>query len=719
LTWARYALQRKDLDAAAEHFEKGAVAAPGDVDLLLDFAKFLAKERKNPDRASKLALQAVRAAEAKSPADPALVQRCEQALTQYDPGYLTLDQIQQSLGASARGLARRYLAAGFPMMCMDLSWSLANEIGLPSLYEEYEAALKQSGKSLTLWKLAYNERNLAGWSVPGGTTFAPAAEELTSQFGAYSADKFEFQFLTMDTVTSGDFSMETELTADAGKVNFCGLVFGKKSSSTFHAFIYFPPRGTGAETGTAYVDLASFYGAGEHRVWRHNAVKSTPAPASGTQASVWHKLRVDVTGRFVDVWFDGEYVVTQEFPSLDVLRGGFGLITGPGASRYRNVRYVARAPRDRAAELERALRLGAHLTAGDGSGGSWLNAVPPFPKIETWIQDPRRAWNERGPVPTLLVFWSVAQNEKIPVNTWLQALAERSADLGLEIVAVASQESAREAEGYVKAHPFPGSVGVDARREFPIGDTFRAFGADRFGLPRLALLDIDHRVAWEGDPGFKAGKPWAPGDEAYVEAPLAELADKRKLRQLLTWRKEWRVKALPALKTGDFAAALPAVKGAKAFDPAGDPDVSLALARAGAVETALAAFDSTAQAFTEAEREPALAVLVAWGKLLEKAPPAQLKGLAASALERPNVKAWRTASELVKGMRAKLAPGNEVASARALLEKLGDLEGAFCQELASELQSLAGYDDAAGIANYVKTADELPARWLAREYFRW
>ena len=49
--------------------------------------------------------------------------------------------------------------------------------------------------------------------------------------------------------------METEVTAEAGKVNFCGVVFGKKSESSFHAFIYFPPRGTGAATGTAYVDF--------------------------------------------------------------------------------------------------------------------------------------------------------------------------------------------------------------------------------------------------------------------------------------------------------------------------------------------------------------------------------------------------------------------------------------------------------------------------------
>ena len=39
---------------------------------------------------------------------------------------------------------------------------------------------------------------------------------------------------------------------------------------------------------------------------------------------------------------NGEYVVTHEFPSLAVLRGSFGLVTGRGAARFRNVRFLAR-----------------------------------------------------------------------------------------------------------------------------------------------------------------------------------------------------------------------------------------------------------------------------------------------------------------------------------------------------------------------------------------
>jgi tetratricopeptide (TPR) repeat protein len=282
LQWARYALQRKDVDAAIEHFEKGILASPGDIDCLTEFAKVLAKETKNPDRAVKLTLQALRAAEAKNPPDEAAIKRCEQLIVQWDPAYMTLEQIQRSLGSAGRSVARRYLAAGLPMMSMDLSWHLAAEMGLKELYDDYDAALKQSGKSLAIWRLAYNEKNLDGWAIPGNTTYQPAGEELASRFGKYGEDEFTFQFLTVDTVTSGDFSMETEVTAEAGKVNFCGLVFGKKSDTTFHAFIYFPPRRTGAASGTGFVDLTTFYGGGQHRIWRHNAVQAErPRAASG------------------------------------------------------------------------------------------------------------------------------------------------------------------------------------------------------------------------------------------------------------------------------------------------------------------------------------------------------------------------------------------------------------------------------------------------------
>ena len=86
----------------------------------------------------------------------------------------------------------------------------------------------------------------------------------TRQFAAahqVPPDRFDFQILTLDRVTSGDFSIETEVQAERGKVNFCGLVFGRKGSENFHALMLFP--GVDKKDGTSgsgFVDLATSFG---------------------------------------------------------------------------------------------------------------------------------------------------------------------------------------------------------------------------------------------------------------------------------------------------------------------------------------------------------------------------------------------------------------------------------------------------------------------------
>src|SRR6185295_11458483 len=136
-------------------------------------------------------------------------------------------------------------------------------------------------------------------------------------------------------------------------------------------------------------------------------------------------LRVDVSGTIVDVWFDRRLVATQEFASLDVLRGSFGLFMGLGEAQYRNVRYLAREARDPAASIERKILMEslekAKATA-PRNDGSWLGRVPPFPEAVDWIGAPRKGWDEKGPVPTLLVLWSIKQNEIIPIHEWLAAV---------------------------------------------------------------------------------------------------------------------------------------------------------------------------------------------------------------------------------------------------------------------------------------------------------
>jgi hypothetical protein len=253
-----------------------------------------------------------------------------------------------------------------------------------------------------------------------------------------------------------------------------------------------------------------------------------PKPGESS-AGTWHKLRVDVAGRFVDIWFDGELLATQEFSSMDVLRGNFGLMVGRGEARFKNVRYLASDPRDPVAAIEREIRLAKLAGRKAEQTNSYLGQVPPFPKVVKWAQGERKSWEEAGPVPQLLVFWSQQQNDLVRLDQWLSDFAKSGARFGLQIVAITSPNDEKTIEEYLKTHPMPGAVGVDYRapKQSGIGESNERFFIRRFHWPRVLLLDVDQRVVWEGDPGLVAATPWSEGDGSFVDAPLEDLAARR------------------------------------------------------------------------------------------------------------------------------------------------------------------------------------------------
>lgn len=714
LAWGKYAIARKDFAVAAEHFEKGALARPTDAELLLEYAKLLAGPLKNTDRAARLALQAGRVAEAATPPNTALAQQCDRMLEQWEPGYASIDRLQRDLAASARSLSRRYLDAGISMVAMDSSFRLAAELDLPSLYQDYEEAAARGGKSLAIWKLAYNEKNLAGWNTPGNEVFKPNGERLEAKLGDYDEKRFDYQFLTLDEVTSGDFSMETELLAETSQNSFCGIVFGRKSSTTFHAAVLFPAR-KGAENG--FVDLTSFYGGDANKIWRHNPVKMV-LRTDGTAASAWHRLRVDVTGTLVDVWFDGALVATQDFGSLDVLRGSFGLLTGPGSAQFRNVRFLSRSSKDKSGAVERALRMAKQPKQLPGEGGVWLGAVPPFPQVGRWVQNPRASWSEKGAVPTVVVFWSIEQNEALPIDGWLRDLHGRMQEVGLEVVSICSYVGTTQIEGYLSKHIFPGSVAVDLQRS-GLGATMDLFRLSGFGLPRVLLLDLDGRVLWEGDPGFKRGEPWVIGMPSYLDAPLDELITKRKLKDLSKWRQEWNASGRPALAAGNVASAAALLAQAKTLPGDVDPVVAEAQGKLSAVDGALGALDGIAASFAERRAEPAIAVLGDWAKALGRPLDARAKKCISDAASSQNAKAWALALETLRLHRPRMTAGKELEVAAQAADKIDDLDGAFPAALAQEMHSLIGYQDLAGLVKLLDEADRIPAKWLASRFFYW
>ncbi len=712
LAWARHAVARKDWDDAAELFGKGLERSPQDVDLLVEFADLLAERFRNADRASRCATEALRVLEAAKEPDGQRVAEVEARLSRWDPKRPTLEATHRALWAAAQRVARGHAEAGRHRMTMYAAWRFGADLGVPGLEALYEAAVRASSKSLALWQLAYDERSLSGWSPDPEKTFQPYGSILRARGAPYKKDDWSSRVLECETVTSGDYAFEAQVRAEPGKSALCGLVFGRKSGGSFHAAVFFPE---------GWVDLVSFLGAAAPKTWRHNPVAPSQGTSQGPSQDPWRRLRVEVSGGSVDLWVDGEPVASQDFGEPDVLRGGFGLVTGVGECEFREVRVLVRARNDAAARIERAIRLERRKASGAPVAGSYVGLVPPFPSVAAWLQGPRERWDDRGPVPTLLVLWSRRQNDRMPLDAWLTDLVARHAPTGLEVVAVGETGGLDRVREYLAAHPFPGAVGVDRldRGKSGFGDTFDAFFVgSRFSLPRLLLLDVDGRVVWEGSPGFDVGQTWKPGEPSYLDDPLADLARRRRLVALRTWLASWKAAAArDALPAGRWDAALGGLLAA-AKDLPGDavPEVAWAQARAKSVEEAVAAFDKTADAVLEQGAAPAVAVLAAWGGFLGRpVDPAKVRGVRRAAAH-ADAQAWKTALAHVEKARKDVAGGADAkAVAEALLARLAPLSGRFPKDLAERLSTAAAAGDAAGIARALDDAPRLPAAFLARD----
>ncbi len=757
--WAEYAIKRGESYDAQEFYEKGIVERPDDVEMLLDFARLLAGQFKNTDRAAKLALRAMKVLEFADEPDEKAIRNVDRLLAKWDPRYKTLERLHEEMGATARMLAQRYLAEGLTLMAMDVSWRLGCELGLPDIFEYFEAAVRRSGKSLWIWKLAYNEKNLDGWLAAGNEVFEADGPELVARYEVADEARFDYRFLTLDRVTPGDYSLEAEVRAEAEECNFCGLVFGKKNDQTFHSLVFFPGRsgapggagnGEGAVEGggggagvrgdddrrasktgppsgsrcgrSGYVDLTSFYGSGSYHIWRHNPVKSTWGG--------WHTMRLDVTGRLVDVWFDGELVVTQEFPTSDVVRGQLGLIMGLGEARFRNIRFLARAANDPGARIERYLKMEKLREEGLARGGapaeSYLGQVPPWLTYVRWVQSERASWDEKGPVPTLLLFWTRKQNNLIPMNDWLEFLAAKYADVGLEFVSVGSHDDGDGIDEYLKSHPFPGAVALDRLYQRGYGKTFGLFSIPKFNVPRLLLLDVDQTVIWEGDPGFKFGAAWRKGFESYVEPALNDLIDQRNLRALFEWRSQWSGTGRPALARGDLEAALGFLRAARDFEGEGIPEVDDALEKLELIATAVDSAEAVSVTLARQGREPALGVLLQWGSALGRTVDSRMKKAVAPVLKSRNAKDWERALDLaakcLKSLKAgngngKSRNGRGAASVESFLSKLDTLQGPFCKELKEAVLDAMSTGDLEAVEDTLSAATSLPTRWLAKFLF--
>jgi len=273
-------------------------------------------------------------------------------------------------------------------------------------------------------------------------------------------------------------------------------------------------------------------------------------------------------------------------------------------------------------------------------------------------------------------------------------------------------------KAHLRDHEFPGAVATDEKQDpGPLGATYDAYRIAYFGLPRLVLLDIDHKVIWEGDPGFKRGEKWDPALESFLQPALDDLIERRKLGDLAKWRKAWKNQGRPALATGRLDVAAPYLLAARELDGERDPVVGEAHAALGALRNALETIEKTADELAARGAAETLESLIRWADAIEEPVDGPTLKTLSGHLKGDGAKNWRRALGMLSPLRKALEAEKNLPSVDRVLERLATIDGELPSILHARLAATNG--DRAAVAKLVEIAPSIPARWLAKEYFGW
>jgi len=513
--FAQAALERDDESAALEFYLEALEDRPDDPELLWATAELLAKLDQKPLAAARYR-QFKRLMELEGATDDPRYDRASVLIPRLDPLTRAYSALKVKLAEDGLALARSYADRGLPTMALEIARRMSANYSVPEALDFYRDLATRTGKSLARWRVAYNERDLDGWSG-AGTVWDAYGKVLRAGLtsGGGGPNAMNTAALTCDVTFDGDFSLEAGMRIekrgeDAYAGRLVGLCFGRKGEEDFHAVLLHP---------TGFLDVVSKLG-GQWEMLDHR---------TATVGDAWHTLRIDVSGADLDIYLDGLYVRSLEFASEAALRGGFGLIAGDGEASFRDVRILPRDPYDPAARIEREIAM--QRVAADASlrqEGTFAGFAAPEIAPSGWVHGEPTTLEALRDKPVMLVFWSPRVENVIPCRAWFLDAHRRFAEAGLEVVVVCDAGTdAAIAAADLAAHPLPVGMRVALDQS---GATYDAYyvKAGFHGMPRVVLVDRAGKVVFEGDPGLKSGAGWQPGDPpTYVDGPLQKLMAKK------------------------------------------------------------------------------------------------------------------------------------------------------------------------------------------------
>lgn len=260
--------------------------------------------------------------------------------------------------------ARRELVGGMAQLALDrdgagqplMAMHVAHAVLAHDPFEASSRALlgrleRETGRSTVRWQRLFNGFDLQGWYgleggkeaffVRDGALACDSTRVKGAAGGAADPGAVLYHALLAARQVQGDWAFEALIRAGEDW-QIAGLVFGAKDSAHYEAIVL--RRG---QDEFNRVDYGSMTEAAWQFPHADGAIKAKYDPVAGTH------LRVEVRGRQVSVWIDGELlkpivgkklVPSIKYP-LTALRGDIGLLGSRGTTTFTDVRLRAADPR--------------------------------------------------------------------------------------------------------------------------------------------------------------------------------------------------------------------------------------------------------------------------------------------------------------------------------------------------------------------------------------